>query len=175
MTLIDSSYFTIDTNAPDNKYVQVQSYIDRYEPEILKKLLGLELFRLVMDETTIEQRIIDLRDGVDYDVDGVLHHWNGLKNEDEISLIAYYVYYWYLRLSITDTTTQGEVQVNPENANIANMSLKIQGVWISLEDLYGSECRPDNYESAFGYLNYFKELYPEWHFEEIGSINAFDL
>lgn len=176
MSLIDGSYFNqVDTNVPDNEFLNIQDYITRYEPEILKQLLGIELYRLVIEETPTEQRILDLRDGVDYEVDEVTYHWNGLVNDEKISLIAFYVFYWYVRLNISETSTTGERQSHSENANVANPSLKIQNIWLRLEQLYGSAYHPTGYESAYGFLNYFKDTYPEWEFQEIGSVNAFDL
>lgn len=175
MSLIDGSYFNLDINTPDNEYQNIQEFIDRYEPEILKQLLGLELYRLVIEETPTEQRILDLRDGVDYDVDGVTYHWNGLINDDQISLIAYYVYYYYVRFNMSENSTIGQVKVKPENGSVANPSLTVQDAWTRLEQLYGSAYYPTAYESAYGFLNYFKDIFPEWIFQEIGSVNAFDL
>lgn len=175
MSLIDSTYFKIEINAPDDIYSNIQDYIDRYEPEILRSLLGYELYELVIAENPTEQRILDLRDGVEYSVNGIQYKWNGFKNEEKISLIAYYVAYWYMRLNISETSTVSELQVNPENANIANPSLKVQMIWMLLSELYGSNIHPEKYESAYGFLNYHSEDYPEWNFSELGSVNAFDL
>lgn len=175
MSLIDGSYFNLDINTPDNEYQNIQEFIDRYEPEILKQLLGLELYRLVIAENPSEQRILDLRDGKDYVVDDVTYRWNGLINDEKISIISYYVFYWYVRINLSETSSIGQVQVMSENANIANPSLKIQSAWINLEQLYGSAYYPTNYESAYGFLNENKDIYPEWEFQEIGSVNAFDL
>lgn len=175
MSLIDKSYFRLNINVPDDKYNPLQDLINHYEPEILKKLLGLELYKLVIDENNNEQRIVNIRDGVEYEVDDVLYEWIGLVNDDKISLIAYYVYYWHLRLNLSETSTTGEIQVFPENANIANASLKIMDAWQRLSELYGSELQPENYKSLYAYLKEYEDDYPEWQFEELGSVNAMDL
>lgn len=178
MSLIDASYFNFEVNTPVNKYNNLQDFINRFEPEILKKLLGLDLYRKVTDPENAAyatQEIIDLREGVDYSVDGVLYRWNGLINEEKISLISYYVFYWFIRLNLSETSSNGEVQISLENASIANVSLKLQDIWDRLENLYGSICNPKNYQSAYKFLNEFSDDYPTWEFQEIGNVNAFDL
>ncbi len=175
MSLIDKTYFRIDISVPEDKYSPIQDLIERYEKEVLISLLGLELYRKVVDTGNTDPEIVAIREGKDYTVDDVLYRWNGLVNDDKISLISYYIYYWYVRLNLSETANIGEVQALPEIALIANASLKIQDAWGRFLSLYGSETESTNYSSAYGFLNYFEDDYPEWQFTELGGINSLDL
>jgi hypothetical protein len=169
MSLIDSTYFQLEINIPDSDYNDLSAYITRYEKEILIKLLGYELWKLVdaYDSSTSPQRIKDIVEGKEYELsDGELIKWNGLKNSDKISLIAYYVYYWYLRNNATSLQGIGVVKQKGENSNIANMNMKISAAWNRLQELY---------YSAYEFLSENESDYEEWEFSNLGSVNNWDL
>ena len=176
MSFIDKSYFTGDIFLPEDKYsTPVQTSIEKYEPEILKSLLGYELYKLVIAANPTEDRITKLIDGDEFEVYDQTYQWIGLKNDRKISLIAYYVYYYTRRENITESTYFAEVQSAHENANHASPAMKIQLAWQMLLKYYGSASDVDNYESAYAYMQNRIDDYPEWKFTELGSVNAFDL
>jgi len=177
MSLIDKTYFVKDINIPDSTYSDLTAYIATNEKAILIKLLGYEIWKLVdaYNAVTSPQRILDLVEGVEYDVDGYTIKWNGLKNTDLISLIAYYVYYLWLKDNTTFTTKSGELKSIGENAEIANPTVKMVNAWNKLRDLYGYSGQ-DSYEpSAYNFLLENEADYPEWLFSPIESTNVFGI
>jgi len=177
MSLIDKTYFVHEINIPDSDYTDLTAYITRYEKEILMKLLGYELYTLVAayDSETSPQRIKDIVEGKEYTVSDVTIKWNGLKNTDKVSLIAYYVFYNYLKNKTTTTSTLGEVRSTSENSQIASPVLKLTGAWRRLKELYGSFDQDSLIPSAYNFLKENESDYDEWEFTELGSVNAFDL
>ncbi len=86
----------IDPNGADNT-ADIQSYIDRFERDILIKGLGAQLYNLVKASFTgttlnpaAEQRIKDLVNGKSYEADGLQVNWEGLE-----PLLENYVFYKY--------------------------------------------------------------------------------
>jgi hypothetical protein len=179
MSLIDKTYFVNDINIPSGSFDDGGTLmITRHEPDILKKLLGYELYKLVIayDPDTSEQRIIDIVEGKEYLVGERLYKWNGLINTEKESLIAYYVYVQILRDRITHTATSGEIKPKYENSDQASVNMKTQSAWVKLRELYGSAFDFDyDFNSCYSFMLQNWQIYPEWLFTEIGSINAFDL
>lgn len=177
MSLIDKTYFTAEINIPDSDYNNLTALITRYEKEILMKLLGYELWSLVdaYDVSTSPQRIKDLVEGKEYTVGDYTIKWNGLKNTDKISLIAYYVFYWYLRNITTQTTTLGETGAKVENASMSSPVQRLSGAWHRLLTLYGFSNQDSLIPSAYNFLSEHESDYTEWVFTDIGSVNSFDL
>ncbi len=181
MSLIDQSYFVFDINLPVGTYSSLPGYINRFEPEILTELLGYELAALVMayDPDTSEQRIIDFVEGKEYTaiVNGrdVKVKWNGLINTQKKSLIAYYVYYWYVRANNTLTTGIGEAKAKTENGTMVDASQKVMNAAMRLAELYGNEYESEAMPSAYNFLKHHEADYPEWIFTPRRSINSHDL
>lgn len=181
MSLIDSTYFTLDIDIPTNYTDVLTSYITRYEPEILTKLLGKTLYDLVAayDADSSPQRIKDIVEGKDYTVSyggyDQTVSWNGLKNDDGISLIAYYVYYKYMKNTSSLLTPVGVMKSSSENAVLASASEKAFAAWRELERLYGYQGQDILEPSAYNFLMEYESSYDEWVFTELGSVNAFDL
>lgn len=178
MSLIDKTYFVFDINIPDSDYNALAAYITRYEKEILIKLLGYELYLLVAayNESSSPQPIKDLVEGKTYDLaDGEKIRWNGLKNTDKISLISYYVYYWFVKNKNTTLQGIGNRKLKGENSDNARAGIKLSTAWFRLKTLYGGYCESKYISSAYNFLIEHKSDYPEWVFEEIGTVNNFDL
>jgi len=173
MSLIDKTYFVKDINIPDSDYSDLTNYITRYEKEILIKLLGYELYVLVAAYDGTAGVITDLVEGKEYTTGGETVKWNGLVNSDKVSLIAFYVFYWWARNKATFTTSLGEKQSKGENADAAKLNQRISNAWSRLEDLAQSTDYP--YESLYMFLSENSADYPTWVFTGIGSVNAFDL
>jgi len=175
MSLIDSTYFVKDINIPASTYSDLTAYITKYEKEILMQLLGYELATLVLayNVSTSPQRIKDIVEGKEYDVNGYTVKWNGLKNTDKVSLIAYYVFYWWARNNATFTGTVGEMKSTGENAVNAPLTQRLSNAWSQLVDLSQSYNYP--YHSLLAFLTENESDYPEWEFTMLGNVNGFDL
>jgi hypothetical protein len=170
MSLIDKTYFRLDINIDDSSnYSDLQLYIDRFEPVILKKVFGYELAKQIAaydSEASIDP-IKSLVEGAEYtDEDGYLQKWDGLVNLDKRSLIAYYVYYKYRRATATYTTKAGEKRAATENAIDAETGQKIMAAWKYVEN---------QIQVVTDYIATIPELSVIFRPSEIGSVNAFDL
>ena len=181
MSIIDKTYFDdLDITIPydEEGLDTILNHITKYEPEILRKALGSTLYELMIADPT-NSPYKEIMDGKDYTVNygGVDHtvKWNGLKNTAKISLIAYYVYYWWQRNHVTITIYSGEIKPGFENAVSASLAMKIQAAWLRLEHLYGYPGQGILEPSLYNFLSEHENDYPAWVFYPLGSVNAFDL
>jgi hypothetical protein len=170
----------------------------RYENEILKKLLGYELWKEFTDALLgdpIDQKWTDLKHGADFsfELNGqtINTHWNGLVNSDKISLIAYYVYYNHRINHESEYTGIGEVESKAENSKRVSPLYKLVNVHSQMLDLYGKVpvmAKKDytflnnaeyihfnNEPSAYNFLLANVTDYPSWVFSAIGNVNSFDI
>lgn len=175
MSLITTDYFNLDINVPDvgSTYATISDYIDRYEPEILRKLLGETLYQDVAayDPLTSSQAIIDLVAGKDYTVGDYTVSWKGLINTDDyISLIAYYVYYWYVRDQISRLSVTGFVSNTHENAQNASPAKHLASVWYKMRELYGYPGQDSLLPSCYNFLSEHEEDYT-WDYTDCGTMN----
>lgn len=177
--LIDKTYFVNDIVLPKNDWDNIESFITRFEPEVLTSLLGYTLYKAMLAAPTVDP-YKNLVDGVEYSIDyngnTRLVKWNGLKNDKSISLIAYYVYCEYLRSRVTTTQQVGETLSNLENSKNADIFSKLGSAHARLNELYGYEYQDKLVPSAYNFLSEHEDDYPEWEFECIkNSINSHDL
>lgn len=139
MSLIDQTYFIdeilIPMSVSDNSQEsQVIRFIDDYENIFLQKSLGYNFYTLFRDgllvTPTVSQRWIDLRDGVEWiDKWGKLHGWQTIRNAD-----ANYVYYFFMRNTITQTAMIGETLANTENSVRASGGSKLSKAWYQMTE-----------------------------------------
>jgi len=171
MATIDKTYFfgeLILSGVQDAEgAAALQLIIDSREDELLTKLLGYELYKayktavaLEVDDTPgpvvlLEQRFLDLRDGKEYtNGSEVLVKWPGLRftvGTMKKSLIANYVYWYYVRDNHTFTTGSGEKK-SPLTIN-ALPTAKLVRAWNEMIDW--------NYQ-LYDFLNYYPLIYPEY-------------
>lgn len=171
MALIDQTYFNFDISLPAGNYSDLPGWIDRFESELLRNLLGDALSQLVLnyDSETSEQRIKDIVEGKEFEIDDSVIMWNGLVNSEKKSLIAYYVYTQYLRYNVTTTTPTGERKSKNENSNPADQSFKM---WRAHRKYFGEA------QTLLSFIDENIELYPEFVQPEFipgGNLNAFDI
>lgn len=106
MALIDYTYFTGPVSIPntDKDYVQdrLNEFINKYEPEYLKKVLGYDLWKAFMAglaEPTVDQKWLNLLNGAEYTWYNKTRKWIGfvplidggsisISNADVIKLVA---------------------------------------------------------------------------------------
>jgi len=178
--LIDKTYFKGDINIPDSTYSVMESvWIPKFEPIILTKLLGRTLYKLILAEPASPQRIQDLVEGKEYTEgagDSLRYvKWNGLINSELISLIAYFVYYEWMRDNVSKTNTAGEYESAYHNMKSASPHVKMNNAWENLVDLYGYAGQDILAPSAYNFLSKHYDEYPEWEFIPLNSVNSFDL
>jgi hypothetical protein len=131
-------------------------FIARYEPRFMEAVLGYDLSKAFYDgaaEETVDQRWVDLADGVVWVRNGQNVNWTGIK-----FAAARYVYYYYMRHLVTLTTTAGEKIPQADNATPAEVNLKVIAAWA---DMFRQVC------ALRDYLQYAKTgddlIYPEWN------------
>ncbi len=134
------------------------------------------------DTTGIPQKWIDLVNGTTYTLNDVSLVWNGLtysKGTYKGSLLADYVYYYWLTENVSYMTGVGDAKANPKGANLVNPTQRIVTVWNEFvkqyqSDLYGNwhlrfpiywgwddRCaRGGNEVSLFQFLSDHNEDYP---------------
>ena len=132
--LIDPSYFHGEILIAQRGQLEVQEDIEgliaKYEPKILRELLGKSLYKEFMEgleDPFPDPKWINLRDGVDGE-------WMGLANMDKLSLIANYVYYHWMRKENLQTVGIGTVKVEAENAVKASPVEKYVRAWNEMVD-----------------------------------------
>lgn len=155
MALIDSTYFVGEINLPAGKYSDLALFIARLEKQFLRKALGYELAQLVIDNDVL---VADLTAGSG--------QWEGFINTGKESVIAYYVYYYYLRSKVTFTTNTGEKKPDNENSTDATPAFKVMRAWdLMLKGL----------ERMNAYIQTVPELLDIYEPTDLGRVNAFDL
>jgi hypothetical protein len=114
-------------------------FISKRETEYLQKALGYafsKLFKDGLDADEVAERWTDLRDGAEYtNCNGIVKKWEGFTNDEKLSPIANYVYYWYQRDNVSFTATVGEVASKTENAKSVSPYNKMFRAWNEMVDL----------------------------------------
>ena len=177
MSVIDPTYFTNEIQIPNSKYETIQSFIDRYEKQVLIDLFGYALYKLIKDydPLTSEQRIKDIVEGKDYVLNGFETRWIGLINEDKVSLIAYYVFFrWASEKQVISTRAAG-VKPALENGENVSYELKAIAAYNMMMQLYGHPLQNRNTPSAYRFMTENHSVYPEWQFTPKGLLNIFAL
>ena len=182
-SLIGNTYFIREINIPDNALSSdMAEFITQYEKQALIMLLGYELYKDFIANPG-DARWSRLISGHEYDVSyqGLTTpiKWNGLTNTDLVSLLAYYIYYWYMNFHATDTTSVGESVIEKENAMGVNPTQKMVAAWNNFVDLYGKVGDAIINPTAYNFLYNFKDDavngYANWIFTPVDKINIFSL
>lgn len=202
MPFIDSTYFVGEINIPDAALdSSLTQAISQYEREILISLLGYKLYAFLIADCTnnvpATQKYLDLVNGVEftqnYNGVDILLKWNGLKNTDLQSLIAYYVFYKYVERDTTrlkgsgvsmQTSNQQEqwVRVSPVDKmlNARDRMRQLYGIIPVGRKKHYSDTITPSYAfnadpSAYNFLLAKTVDYPDWIFTPIWNINQFGI
>jgi hypothetical protein len=177
MSLIDTTYFVRDCNLPAGALSTITASLVRYEPEILEKLLGYTLAKLVIayNVSTSPQRIKDIVEGKEY-VSGIYTvNWNGLKNSEKVSILSYYTYIEYMKDKSVSFQNVGATASNVENGVNVGASVLIQRASASLRELAGYPSQDFYAASLYNFLSFHSSVYPEWIFTEYKPVNMFGI
>ncbi len=193
--LIDSTYFKGEILLTNKTALAdyITEAITRYEKEILISLLGYKTYKAMIaaPETEPYKSLIE---GAEFELtfDGItqLQKWEGLKNTDKESLIAYYVYYKYQERTFTRSSGVNVVRPKAEAAETTTSLWKMINAWNRMIELYGfiPNCwngfevqiiQPtanlfyDDVPSAYNYMVANIVDFPDWIFKPLKPINPF--
>lgn len=211
--IITDSYFTGDIYIPQvgsgasniaNDKTRLQNAIDKYEVEILVKGLGRKLCKEFYDQIDPNTRSIKtgvsdakwglLLNGDEYTDGGKDYFWRGLVDKTgnlTESLMAYYIYFHYVREGQKSLTTQGTKKGKAQNTTGTDANEKMVSSWRSLHKWYSGYsddvCKGfyvykgifvedyfinrdnSNDVDLYRYLTHKKADFPDWRFTGIGE------
>lgn len=131
-TIVNQSFFVEDIFIPNLTHTsdinRVMSFVNKYEPNCLIKIMGYPLYRLFQSENT--QRMTDLLNGVEYeDSEGNIQRWQGLVHDTNVSLIASYVYFYFEESKKAQSTGTGTSTQKPEAGIASSPADKMAKAW----------------------------------------------
>lgn len=101
-------------------------YINKYEPEFLKQLLGVSLYDDMLVGLAVtptpDPKWTTLRDKI-------------INSQAKVSPIANYVWYWMKRREVSQATGMGEVKPESENGTIVSPAGQMTRAWNEMVDL----------------------------------------
>lgn len=126
MTMIDKTYFqkrltAIPNLNESNIEVQLNNYLDIYDEQYRVNVLGQELsdeFTAGLEEAVIDAKWLALRDGANFEYDGIKYQWKGFLRSTKESPIANYVMWHIVRDSNDELTGIGVVKSTGENSKV---------------------------------------------------------
>jgi len=185
--------FNIPNSNIDSQTI-IQQFIDRYEPEVLKMVLGYELSRdyaAALAGGSPAQKWLDLRDGVEfsfvYDGKTILDKWPGLiGGTGRKSLITAFIYLAFRKEHESYFTGSNEASAKSENSDVADAYPKYMSVWNEMVDMVGivpvdfndNETPSVVYTSDPSLYNFLlKNIadYSTWKFKHIEKLNSFGI
>ena len=179
MYIIDDTYFQApkreiaNLNEADSRsFAELEMLIDYKCRSLLLYFLTVEevseleshlvngLFPTVT--TGIPQKWIDLVNGKTYELNGVSLVWNGLKYSKGTfkgSLLADYVYYFWLIDQVSYMTGTGDSKANPKGAKSVNPTQRLVRVWNDFVEQYQMDGFGfyDPFGLYYGYFNAFQK------------------
>lgn len=166
MPLIDHTFFVGKLNLPQTGdstgRAKVMQYVEIYEPELLKKALGYDLWKAFTDEVggspgspgDIAERWDYLLYGADYTYKNRAGRWQGFIPEGSvISPIANYVFYQLVADNVYNVVQIGTVTSETDNNRNVNPVDKLVDCHNSMVDML---------RELFRFLQSNTDLYPEW-------------
>lgn len=172
--MIDLTYFTLDKSLPtDTLSDKITGFISKYEPDILIKSLGYDLYKAYIagiGAGTPSQKWLDLRDGKEYLIDGIYYRWRGFQNALKDSFIAYYVYYKITKDDPIFASSVGLRSVNTENSTPIDKGYKQSEVYNIMVDQINEMHDFIEYQNSVD-----ETTYPNFYPETINKVNPFGI
>lgn len=150
MFYIDKTYFIKKLSVPhtaeptSDASIELESNIDRYVSQFLKLTLGNVLFEELKTNTTngelinsAPQKWINLVDGCNYNKDGTVYTWQGLRYSEgafKISLLANYVY--LNQYQTTVNSMLGQVSLDGKNGVTNDSTPHLVDIWNEFVEMY---------------------------------------
>lgn len=175
LTSADFDIYPYNIPAKQLQNTSFQDFVDKEEAKILKKILGIELYNLLVEEAELESDYRadwanDLIDGVLYEYLGIQYEWNGL-----VEMLRPYIYALHLRANWDTHDEAGIVASKGENGEVISPALRIVNAYSEFYELMGN---PDNMvNSLYGFLTVNRDLesLDTWVFTDPGRMNRFNL
>lgn len=208
MSIITRSYFdgiALIANAtdsdPDKNLLgnanQLDNYIRKYEREVLIKCLGYPLYKIFLQQFTVDangHHILSggalakwgqLLNGYEYTIGIKTYNWRGLVFSDTIagsevyqqSLIAYYVYAQFVYHTEYQHSGIGFQSEEAKNAKRVSARAKYVGAMNEFYKLASSDMKTERSLRQFIKDRNGQDptLYPDWEMESIKPVNRFGL
>lgn len=169
MSIIATTDFKLNQSLPIDKVSAVlQQYIDKYEPRILTRVLGYQLykeFNTAIAGSSPAQKWIDLRDGSEYTYSSELRYFDGLK-----TLTVNYVYFKFIKEQSQFNTGVGIKSINTENSENTDSSFKQVYAFNELVDI-----NEQLYEFITAKNDEVADTYENYDYTEICKVNEFNI
>lgn len=135
MSIVQTTDFTLNQSLPiDVIGNQLQVYINKYEPKILSKVLGYQLykeFKAAIDAgAPIDAKWTNLRDGAEYTYNSIPEYFDGVK-----VIVVNYIYFKFIKENSQHASGVGIKRVNSENSENADPSYKMQLAYNEMVDV----------------------------------------
>lgn len=191
--LIDTTYFVGEISLPasalSGTLADISPYIVKYEREALTELIGYTLYKELLvaiaagtpdySEVKWKRLITGHEYTISYMGDSHLVKWNGLINTDKVSLIAYYIFYQYMRFHVTHTSSSGEIFSMVENGVKISPSQRMTNAWNRYVELRGNPSEDQIRPTAYNFLDNFEDDetngYEPWLFRVVKRTNSFGI
>lgn len=166
--IIDSTYFRAEINVAQLGTEEVQEnleiFITKYEKRFLQNYFGYELAQMIVAENQApnDPEIAKILNGAVITYQGKEYVWIGLKNEEKVSPIANFVFYYWAQDGISQQDGVGETWTKAENATLVSPDSRCAYAWNEMIEMLDP-------------LEMFIKNYPERTGCNFKPINSFNL
>lgn len=192
--IVNKSFFVGELDIPTNNAnvePTLNAFIEKYEKKFLIGLLGYELYLLFVNAIEIDpiaEKYSKLLYGDMYVYKDVTYFWEGLKeviieadpNADPPivgkykSIIANYVYYWWIRNQETQNTGIGVVATKSENSVKISGASKAVKAMLDLKTAVRSFIWYMQYKNGV-YAEYKERVSTKFIYDNVVGINEFNI
>ncbi len=149
-----------------NESRDLEAFIEKHEIEILKEILGYELFAefetALNDSGELDQKWVDLKDGAEYTYATKTYKWLGL-----VDLLKPAVYSRWINYGTYKFTNVGFIQNNAQqqSATLEDMEPFIVRAWNEFVLKVGHNCE-QRYGTFYGFMKVNESDYTGWTFKK---------
>ena len=171
--MIDTSYFIDAINLPSailKRTANMATYINRYSKQYLVSALGFDLYTAYIAgiaEITPAQKWLDIRDGKNYEVDGIKKEWIGLENDTKQSFLAQFIFCEIVQQNMNSLSSNGFWSAKNENSNRVQATGLVASEYNQAIEWYNQLyyfITEANNEAA--------DTYPNFEFTELTTLSA---
>jgi len=168
--LVTPSQFIGDINLPGQvltgSYATIGFFIEKYEKEALIDLLGYDLYKELKAEIDSVPQVFTAKwsalvNGAEFNIGSYLYKFDGLAD-----MLAYFVYYNYLKDNVNNYESVGAVI--PQGENSARTAP--DGLMVNAWNEY-----KNSFDIAIQYIIANQSQYPKWICKRPNSINRFGI
>lgn len=161
---------------------EFDAFCDENEAEILKQLLGLDLYNdfiagLNPDSVDYpEEKWQKLLDGAEYTYNGITYEWKGMRK-----LLRPFIFSMWLRDNYDNYNETGVSVAKVENAEMISPALRIVQAWNKFYGMAGDSTKCytsktyNHKNTLYGFLKVNFTDYSNWVYTDVGSMNRFNL